>query len=80
MGPIALALCGAGAPDDHKAMDRIVATSEPQMFASKWLEYRGLYAAAAKVAPAQDLLKTTQWDVELEQTLVDDGPRYRMGA
>ena len=40
--PVALALCGASAPEDHKIIDRCLAHSDKSGFAARFLEAKGL--------------------------------------
>jgi type IV secretion system protein TrbE len=42
LGPVALALCGASTPDDHKLIDRCLAHSDKAGFAGRFLEAKGL--------------------------------------
>jgi type IV secretion system protein VirB4 len=42
LGPVALALCGASTPDDHKLIDRCLAHSDKSGFAARFLEAKGL--------------------------------------
>jgi type IV secretion system protein VirB4 len=42
LGPVALALCGASAPEDHKLIDRCLAHSDKSGFAARFLEAKGL--------------------------------------
>jgi type IV secretion system protein VirB4 len=42
LGPVALALCGASAPEDHKIIDRCLAHSDTSGFAARFLEAKGL--------------------------------------
>jgi type IV secretion system protein VirB4 len=42
LGPVALALCGASTPEDHKLIDRCLAHSDKAGFAAKFLEAKGL--------------------------------------
>ena len=46
LGPIALALCGAGSPDDQRLIDRTIAKSDPAEFADAFLRAKGLAWAA----------------------------------
>jgi type IV secretion system protein VirB4 len=41
LGPVALALCGASTPDDHKLIDRCLAHSDRAGFAARFLEAKG---------------------------------------
>jgi type IV secretion system protein VirB4 len=41
LGPVALALCGASTPEDHKAIDRCLAHSDRAGFAARFLEAKG---------------------------------------
>ena len=50
LGPVALALCGASAPDDHKLIDRALATGERQSFAARFLDAKGLAWAGELIA------------------------------
>tara|TARA_R110000850_G_scaffold183462_2_gene309047 strand:- start:2666 stop:5167 length:2502 start_codon:yes stop_codon:yes gene_type:complete len=56
LGPIALALCGAGFPEDQQIMDRVWAETEGDGFAECWLHEKGLPWAADLLAhwPGQD--------------------------
>jgi type IV secretion system protein VirB4 len=49
LGPVALALCGASTPDDHKLIDRALA-GERQSFAARFLEAKGLAWAGELIA------------------------------
>ncbi len=42
LGPIALAVCGAGTPDDQARLDRVEAETEGDGFAATWLHEKGL--------------------------------------
>jgi len=42
LGPVALALCGASSPDDHKLIDRCLAQGDKAGFAARFLEAKGL--------------------------------------
>jgi type IV secretion system protein VirB4 len=42
LGPVALALCGASAPEDHKIIDRCLAHSDKSGFAARFLDAKGL--------------------------------------
>jgi type IV secretion system protein VirB4 len=42
LGPIALAVCGASTPDDHKLIDRVLAAGDRNGFAARFLEVKGL--------------------------------------
>ena len=42
LGPVALALCGASAPEDHKLIDRCLAHSDRSGFAARFLDAKGL--------------------------------------
>ncbi|HEY7548602.1 MAG TPA: hypothetical protein VH913_03685, partial [Hyphomicrobiaceae bacterium] len=42
LGPVALALCGASTPEDHKTIDRCLAHSDRAGFAARFLEAKGL--------------------------------------
>ena len=46
LGPVALALCGAGSPDDQRLIDRLVATVHATKFADAFLRAKGLDWAA----------------------------------
>ncbi len=46
LGPIALAFCGASTPDDQRLMDRLIDPDQPDVFAARWLEAKGLGADA----------------------------------
>jgi type IV secretion system protein TrbE len=46
LGPVALALCGASTPDDHKLTDRCLAEGGNTSFASRFLQAKGLSWAA----------------------------------
>jgi type IV secretion system protein VirB4 len=46
LGPVALAFCGAGSPEDRTAMDTMLATHPPAAFAGAWLRHKGLAWAA----------------------------------
>jgi type IV secretion/conjugal transfer VirB4 family ATPase len=46
LGPIALAFAGASRPEDQQAINELVAQSDPQPFAAKWLVRKGLDWAA----------------------------------
>ena len=46
LGPVALALCGASTPDDHKLIDRCLAEDRNGSFASRFLQAKGLPWAA----------------------------------
>lgn len=48
LGPVALALCGAGSPEDQKRIDDIAHSlpSEDDIFASRWFQTKGLNWAA----------------------------------
>ncbi|HCJ17681.1 MAG TPA: conjugal transfer protein TrbE [Hyphomonas sp.] len=46
LGPIALALCGASAPEDHQILDRVWAETEGDSFTECWLIEKGLPWAA----------------------------------
>lgn len=50
LGPAALAFVGASRPEDHLAMDRLVRAGGGGDFAKRWLEDRGLTAAAQQLA------------------------------
>ena len=52
LGPVALAFCGASTPDDHRLMDRLFDPAEPEAFAARWLEAKGLSAAAESLHAA----------------------------
>jgi type IV secretion system protein VirB4 len=47
---VALALCGASTPDDHKLIDRALAAGERQSFAARFLEAKGLAWAGELIA------------------------------
>jgi type IV secretion system protein VirB4 len=51
---VALALCGASTPDDHKLIDRCLAVGERQSFAARFLEAKGLAWAAELIARRQE--------------------------
>jgi type IV secretion system protein VirB4 len=42
LGPVALALCGSGAPEDQKLITRVIAESEADHFAARFLAEKGL--------------------------------------
>ncbi len=46
LGPVALALCGAGTPQDQETLDRVMAETEGEGFAATWLTEKGLPWAA----------------------------------
>src|SRR5690606_22146726 len=46
LGPVALALCAAGSPEDQTAMDRLLAETTPDRFLARWLERHDLAWAA----------------------------------
>jgi len=50
LGPVALALCGAGAPDDQRLIDRCLADGEAAGFAARFLQAKGLGWAAELLA------------------------------
>jgi type IV secretion system protein VirB4 len=50
LGPIALALCGASTPDDHKLIDRVLAAGDRDGFAARFLEAKGLGWASELIA------------------------------
>jgi type IV secretion system protein TrbE len=52
LGPVALALAGAGSPDDQRLIDRIVAEADPSGFASAFLRAKGLPWAADLITSA----------------------------
>ena len=52
LGPVALAFCGASTPDDHRLMDRLYDPAEPDAFAARWLEAKGLADAAENLRVA----------------------------
>ncbi len=52
LGPVALALAGAGSPDDQRLIDRIAAETNPAGFAPAFLRAKGLPWAADLIAPA----------------------------
>jgi type IV secretion/conjugal transfer VirB4 family ATPase len=56
LGPIALAFCGASAPEDHQILDRVWAETEGDSFTECWLIEKGLPWAADLLArwPGQD--------------------------
>ncbi len=49
LGPAALAFIGASRPEDHALIDEVAARAPGSLFASAWLETRGLHAAADAV-------------------------------
>ncbi|AUL45928.1 conjugal transfer protein TrbE [Bordetella trematum] len=65
LGPVALAFVGASTPEDHRAMDAVLAAHGPDGFASGWLQRKGLDWAAqmlseyggASVSPATDSIQ-----------------------
>jgi type IV secretion system protein VirB4 len=54
LGPVALALCGASTPDDHKLIGRCLAAGDKAGFAVRFLEAKGLGWAAQLIARQQD--------------------------
>ena len=54
LGPVALALCGASTPDDHKIIDRCLAAGDKAGFAARFLEAKGLGWAAELIARRQE--------------------------
>ncbi|MBI1394323.1 MAG: conjugal transfer protein TrbE [Alphaproteobacteria bacterium] len=50
LGPIALAICGAGSPEDQAMLDRVCAETEGDGFSSCWLIEKGLPWAAELLA------------------------------
>jgi type IV secretion system protein VirB4 len=54
LGPVALALCGASTPDDHKIIDRCLAASDKAGFAARFLQAKGLGWAAELIARRQE--------------------------
>ena len=46
LGPVALAFCGAGSPEDHTAIDSVIENVPKGDFASQWLAHSGLGWAA----------------------------------
>ncbi len=50
LGPVTLALAAAGAPDDHRLIDRCVAEAQPGAFAEQFLRAKGLPWAADALA------------------------------
>lgn len=55
LGPAALAFVGASRPEDHQAIDAVIANAGPQDFAAAWLEARGLADAASAIRRFGDL-------------------------
>lgn len=49
LGKAALAFVGASKPEDHKAMDALIARAGGEAFAAAWLDARSLHAAADAV-------------------------------
>ena len=46
LGPIALSVCGASSPDDQALLDRVLAKTKGDGFATSWLQEKGLPWAA----------------------------------
>lgn len=54
LAPAALAFVGASRPQDHAAIDRVLADAGTHAFAEAWLRARSLHEAAAAIARFED--------------------------
>ena len=77
LGPVALALCAAGSPEDQKLIDRILSaqTSDPNeqtSFAAQWLHAKG-HPWAANLLPSFEPNEPTESSPTSNSTLNSEG-------